>query len=1282
MRFSLQHQACGFSQAGKPFTMRRRSLSVLASVAAILAFCLAFSAGSLHAQGYGTISGLVTDPSGAVIPSATITATQTVSGVTMKTVSAADGRYVFPTLLPAPYSLSVSAAGFEQYRQTGIVLDADQALTVNITLRVGAQTQTVSVTADAPRVDTTTGTLSQVINSASVQDLPLNGRAAAQLVTLVAGVVDASNEGNGANQGSGKTFSSTSLSPVEIASVNGTLPNQDNFLLDGGNNLDEMTNVNDPYPMPDSVQEFSVQTSNYNAEFGQSAGAVVNIVTKSGGDQFHGDLFEYLRNGFFNAENHFNLPGAQDTYHRHQFGGSIGGPVKIPHISSGKTTQFFYGYQYTLIHLGSAASSFTAPTAAEEGLTSSSTGGAYADFGNLCNSASGNTFNGSGMCVNSGGTPVTTQQIYNVFTGAAYPNNQIPNSAFDPASVAFAKYFPVATGDAGAGKIGNTVPYFSATQNYFNESTARVDHEFSASDHMFARYFYDWYQQPAIYNSSDLQSYTSYFQTRYQNALLAETHIFTPNILNNLVLNDQREVSQRGGPPGSKDVTTLASGTPLASIWQPSVGPYMDPTISGYFKAASSASALFERNNYTFNDDFHWVKGEHNFAFGGHYELSKFDVVNVYNSYGVFDFNTSGTSLPAANNNAFANYMEGFLQTFEQGEFELDNDRGHFPAIYADDSWKVNHRLTLDYGVRWEMFAPWHDKVGVQTAFSPSEYAADTGTPQYELAAGPNTPGLPAGMVLSGDAGFPVNGVRNQYKQFMPRVGFAYDVFGDGKTALRGGYGIFYQTRTQGFFNLSQPTFNPNTLTVGPITNQDETAGSPGGPFSDPYCTKCAGGVGSITNPFPFTLPFKSSQVFPNQMEVGEYDPSGNFRVPVTTDYNFTIEQQLPGSLIARLAYVGSASRHLFVNLDNNPAVNTGVNTGTATNPKLSFPSGTSADNARRVYDTAPIVGPPCASGSTSCPTNNESYQSIVESAMIGNAHYNSIQGTLVKQMSHGVQFLANYTWSKSIDDMPQATRDSNTEDLNSGESYVYPLYPANMSNAPAGAYAFPDIKALDRGYSDINHPQAFSVSYVWELPKLHSGFGVLRALVNDWSTSGTFQHHSGDALTIYTGQDISDTGLTQDRAVRNFSVSPYLKSKNLGGDCSTSPASGYTVPKPCESWINPAAFSVPLNTGAGTGFGNVIKDSLTGPGFTVWNTALTRNFHIWRETNLNFRAEYFDITNHTILNNPSTSTGSASSFASSTSFGNIQNEDSAANNGAGGAAGPRIAQFALKYNF
>jgi hypothetical protein len=256
---------------------------------------LVFSTQSL-AQGYGSIVGTVADPTGAFVASATVTVTQTDTGRKTVVTSGPNGAFVFPTLAPTDYMITVNAKGFQTYLQTGVVLQADQSLTVRVRLELGAATQTIQVTTQVPQIDTTSGTLSQVIDEARVVDLPLNGRNAASLVTLVAGVIDAHNEGNGADQGNGKTFPA-----AVVTSANGTLPNQSNYLLNGGNNVDEMTNVNGPFPFPDALQEFSVQTSNYNAEFGQSAGAVVNIVTKSGGKKFHGDIFEFLRNGYFNA---------------------------------------------------------------------------------------------------------------------------------------------------------------------------------------------------------------------------------------------------------------------------------------------------------------------------------------------------------------------------------------------------------------------------------------------------------------------------------------------------------------------------------------------------------------------------------------------------------------------------------------------------------------------------------------------------------------------------------------------------------------------------------------------------------------------------------------------------------------------------------------------------------------------------------------------------------------------------------------------------------------------
>jgi hypothetical protein len=1174
-----------------------------------LLLLLALCSHILHAQGYGSISGAVLDPSGAVVAGASVTATQTQTGRQTVAESGKDGDYLFPTLPPTTYTLTVVAAGFETSEQTGIILQANQALTVRLKLAIGEQTQKIEVTSETPQVDTTTGTLSQVIDQARVVDLPLNGRNAASLITLVAGVVDATNEGNGANQGNGKTFPA-----AVITSTNGTLPNQSNYLLNGGNNVDEMTNVNGPYPFPDALQEFSVQTSNYDAEYGQSAGAVVNIVTKSGTSKFHGSAFEFLRNGYFNARPYFAT--VADNLHRHQFGGTIGGPVLIPHFSKGINTQFFFGYQHTLVHQNSNATTTTVPTLAEEGRA----GLPYADFGNLC--TSGYTNN---IC------NTATQRITNPFTNAAYPLNRIPTSDFDSAAVNYEKVFPTYTGAEAPGKIGGNVNYFKPTIQSYNEYIARVDHDFGTHDHLFGHYYYNYFDQAPIYDPTNLASYTSYFNTRYQNALLSETHIFTSSLLNNLILNYQREVALRGGPPGSQDITAFG----VNNIWQPDTGPYLQATITGYFGATSSAFAAWYRNNYTFNDDLHWVKGNHNFAFGGHIELSKFDVTNVFTSYGAFGFGTATNAIGSTTYqypNAMANFQLGFMTSFGQGNYELVNDRNHFPGIYAQDSWKATRRLALNYGVRWESFAPWTNKIGSQTAFSPANYAANKSTSQFST--------LPAGMMLSGDPGMAPNGVYNQYRQFMPRVGFAADVFGTGKTVIRGGSGIFYQDRLPGFFNLSQASFVPNTISIA-LTNPGmrgaAPGANPGGPFSNPYCTGCS--VGAYPNPFPFTLPFPSNHVFPNAFQLAEYDPSGNFQVPVTYDYNLTIEQQLSGGVAIRIAYVGSGSRHQFVNLEINPSVNTG--------------SGLSA-NARRVYNTAPVVGP-CTT-SAGCAT---SYSNIVLASMSGNANFNSLQATIDKKMGHGLSMLANYSWSKSYDDLPQATRVSNTADLNAGESYVYPLYPSNAIGIPAAARVI-DIKALDRGLSDIDHTNVFSFSYVYQFPKLGNGNRILRGVVNGWRTTGLVQHHSGDTLTAFMGTDNSLTGLTQDRAQRDFSKSAYSRGNGGTGDC---PAG-----KSCVNWLSSAAFSVPVQSGPGTGFGNVVKGSLRGPGFTNWDAAVIRSFHIYRESKLDFRVEYFDLLNHTELSNPNTT----NPIASSTTFGTITATQ----------GGPRIAQFSLKYLF
>src|SRR5262245_7460012 len=371
------------------------------------AILLALTQGAF-AQGYARITGVVTDHSGAAVKGATVTAAQVGTGEVSTATTNDEGLFVFPSLRPTQYNLKVTSAGFATYTKTGIVLQADAAITENVALQVGNVDQTVSVTATGVQVDTSTAILSQVVDERRINDLPLNGRNAAALTTLVAGVVIAPNAQ--ADQGQTKTF------PVAVTiTANGTRANQTNYMLDGGNNVDEYTNVNAPFPFPDALQEFSVQTSNYNAEYGQNAGGVVNIVTKSGAKAYHGDLFEYNRNAVFNASNFFSPGGAVDPLKRNQFGGTVGGPLKIAPRS-----YIFGGYQKTILR-----NSPLSDTAAIVP-TSDQLKGIFA-------------------------VPNSAQCVRNPFNGQLFPCTAIGNSPgvsvinpalFDPAAVALTKYLP------------------------------------------------------------------------------------------------------------------------------------------------------------------------------------------------------------------------------------------------------------------------------------------------------------------------------------------------------------------------------------------------------------------------------------------------------------------------------------------------------------------------------------------------------------------------------------------------------------------------------------------------------------------------------------------------------------------------------------------------------------------------------------------------------------------------------------------------------------------------
>lgn len=1050
-------------------------------------------------QGRAALSGKVADSQGALIPSAKVTATQTSTGTKTVVNSNDSGVYVFPSLSASNYSISVSASGFKTYDQVDILLEADQSVTVDVTMQLGSASQTVTVTANSAQVDTTTGTLSSVIDQHNVDDLPLNGRNAAELAEETPGVI--LGPVDNADQGTEKTFPS-----AVTVSVNGARSADTNFMFDGGNNIDEYFSVNQPFPFPDALQEFSIQTSNYNAEYGQNAGGVVNIVSKSGSEAFHGDLFEFVRNGMFNASNFFS--SAVDPLKRNQFGGTIGGPVEIPHLAKSKHTFFFVGYQRTIIHDEQGGVGSFIPTQANMN----------GDFSAL--ESATNPDNPVGEVV----------QIVNPYTNQPYAGDMINPATFNPAAVAIMKDLPAVTGN---GAIFYQDPLIQG----YNEVIVRGDQDLGPADHLMAHFYRNSFTNAGVFNSAELLTYADQSTIPVLSALVSETHTFSPNLLNILVVNYSREESTRGPLSDVPNISSFGVNIP-----QPTANALAGLTVNGFFSFGSGALATFDRNNYTLSDDVHWVKGRHNMAFGVHAELAKVDINSNFNNSGTFTFNSNAT------NYALASFLLGDLYTFNQGNGQFLNDRDQFTGLYAQDSWRVTNKLTFNYGLRYEPYEPWQEIHHKIMQFNPTAYADGRVSAVYPLA--------PAGLLFPGDAGVPEQGVEPSFKNLMPRVGFAYDVKGDGTLSVRGGGGFFYDTRQPAIFNSIPSEISPFSTSVDFTTPQ--------GNFSNPYQ--------GVTDPFlnPASLS-PSSYVFATPVQVNTYDPSGIFHVQLTYAYNLTIEKRISNSTTARIGYAGSHSSHMYVDDDLNPS--------------NYIPGSTLGADSRRHYPGFTDIG---------------------EASMSGNGTYNSGQATVQHHAGKGLNVTLNYTYSKGMDTLPYLTIDT-PPSSGPGAPYAIPIYDANY-------------RRLDIGPSDFDRKHVFSGSYVWMLPKLTTGNSVLRAVINNWRTTGIVQAQTGQPITITAGSDISGTGLLADRAVWN-GQRPYG-----AGACIAS-----TVP--CKNYLNPADFSLPA---AGT-FGNVTKGAFRGPGYADWDAGMFRSFPFEGSRSFEFRAEYFNVINRDNLNNPNT---------------------------------------------
>ena len=1127
--------------------MTNRHFRSICSAFVVVAAFLLFAAAA-SAQGRGQIGGTVTDGTGAIVTGASVTVTRNGTGTTNSTKTDSSGVYVFPSLPPADYTVKAVASGFSTFVESNATLQADQALTVNIALKLGAASETVTVTDVPPQVDLTTGTLSQVIDEKRVNDLPLNGRNAAALTTLVPGVVVASSLN--IDQGQTKTF------PVVAAvTINGTRANQVNYMLDGGNNVDEYTNVNAPFPMPDVLQEFSVETSNYNAEYGQNAGGVVNIITRSGGNSLHGDVFEYVRNRVFNAANYFGYQNGiktRDFLKRNQFGGTVNGPVVIPHLYNGHDKSFFsFGVQATRIRNNAAGGSAILPTPAQ--LAGTFTGLGSATIAN----------------------PTTHTAYPCTPTGTTY-TCQVNPADYNSSSLAVLKYLPTITGTDG------TYLFFKPSSQNYIEYTARGDQKLTEKDHLELRYFYDRFDNKGVLDTKNLLTYADQASIRYHNALIGETHTFSSNLLNNFIVSYQIEDAARGPIAGAPNVADFG-----VNIWQPAFKQINQITVgastaSNLFNIGDNPAATFRRNNYTLSDDLRWVKGNHSIAFGFHGETAKMDIDNQFQQPGIFVFNSS-TSIVTP----MASFLLGGLTAFQQASGQYFNNRYKITGYYAQDSWKVNRRLTLTYGLRYEPFSPQHELKGRQGMFSQSAWAAGQISTTHATAL--------AGLLFPGDTGFVNNMIHPIYTHFMPRIGFAYDVFGDGKTSLRGGAGMFYDTRLPAAFGNIFANAVPYVASVNV-----NFAGNSLANFSNPYA--------SITGGNPFPAPQPPS---PSYFSLANYQNSSfstfnpnTFRLAETNSFNLTLEQQLQKTLSARIAYVGSTSFHQINPTDINPTWNQGPNLG------------------KRVYYSA---------------TNTQNYTNQIATVDTGGiASYHSLQASLQKRVSNGLTAFLNYTWSKAIDNNAFG---SSVTAVVTGSSYVLPIYE-------------PNYKRLDHGASDYDHRNVLTMSYVWFLPKFKGGNAAERYAINGWQTNGILTVRSGDPLTV-SGANVDGTNLNRDRAVWN-GLNPY------GGNAC---AGATTV---CRSYLNPANFS--QNPGFASNlaltYGNVVKGSFVGPRFTNWDVSLIRAFPIRDAVQMEFRAEFFNMLNHTNFGDPQVT-------QTSSTFGRITS-----------ANDPRIGQLSLKLDF
>ena len=1136
----------------------------------VLLGILTFWSGAF-AQGGGNvaISGTVTDSTGAVLPNAKVLVTQKNTAATRTVVTNGTGQFNVTSIPPATYTVSVEAQGFKKYVQD-VVLLADQIRDLDIRLEVGEASQQVTVEESSVQVNTVSQELSQVIESSRVSDLPLNGRNAADLTLLVPGTINAVANNSGALQGDTKQ-----IPGEEAIAVNGARPDQIGYNLDGGNNEDLMSNVNLPFPFPDALQEFSVQTNSFDAQYGNNAGAVVNVVTKSGTNQWHGDLFEFVRNGYFNARNYF--APTVDPLKRNQFGATVGGPIRK------NSTFMFFGWQKTIIRSKNNATNAIVPTA--------------------------DNMNGDFSLTN----PTTV--INNPFTHVPYASNA-SIGPIDPVAQAMAQLLPVPP----AGSTSGAVTFSTPIQENFDEYIARVDQVFRGQDRLFGRLYLNKYHHAPTYDGKNLLTAGPGSTVQTQNWAVGYTWVISPRLVNSIVLDAVRSASdrgQQGGPGGDvPDMSDFGS-----SVWQlpKAQSGIRNFAVSGAFTLGSFNDAKFIRNTGDVRDLLSWTRGKHNLGFGVDLELDQSTIRNTDLEDGSFNFDASVTNL------SLASFVLGYQHQFSQTSGDWSDSRENPLGLFANDKWKISPRLTLDYGLRWEPQQVMKEIRGRIEQFRPDAYAAGV---QSSI-----IPSAPAGLFFIGDKyngiKVPDRGETGDLNNFAPRVGFAWDLNGSGKTVVRGGGGLFYYSRLPGLFLNDAAISAPFSLRID--LNDSVSGASQIGPLSNPTVNYPEFYGAGFPQRFTLATAPKDATFVANPQLYG-LQPGVKWVSPEIYDWNITFERQLRADTVAHASYVGTRGTHLRQDVNLNPAV---------------FTPGVK-EQATRPY---------------------QPFGTIYQNRNSGADAYNGLQFDLEKRAAGSgssilsrITLLANYTYSHA-NDYGLAENGGITDigsSIGSGMSFYNP-----------GQHAF------ETGPSTYDRRHHVVASYVWNLPSFIGSNALLRNVVGGWQWTGIYSFSSGDPLTILAGKDRSQSANNQDRADY---VGP---AGQLGARGTPTPCPAGTPGKffACSPWLDTSRFYVPgvNNTNPPDGqFGNVGKATYRGPNLWDVDTGLIKNFYpipSHERLSFQFRGEFFNLFNHPQWSDPNVTVANGA-------FGSIRSTIGTSAGNVATSADSRIIQLALKMNF